>query len=90
MIEVWYINEDGYWTGKRDTVFIVEEGMTDVKMLVGYVKPKLVNGEWIEGATEEEIQEWKDNKIDNCSPKTTEQKLEETNQMLTQIIINQL
>lgn len=76
MIEVWYIDKNGFWTGERDTVFVLEEGMTDVKMLTGYVKARLVNNEWVEGATEEEIREWEEaNKIDICPEPTTEEKL---------------
>lgn len=68
MIQVWLLDENNFY--KCESIFVkeVKENMTTVPLLVGYVKPKFTGNEWVEGATTEEIQEYKANKIDNCSP----------------------
>lgn len=81
MIQVWLLDENNFFIGESIFVEEVKEGMTTVPYLVGYVKGKLVNDEWVEGATEEEIKIWQQSQ---CKQELT------TDQMLTQLIINQL
>ena len=82
MIQVRIIDENGYYTGKVDFVEEVTENMVVKPMMIGYVRPCFIDGEWVEGATEEEIKEWQDSqpKVNNVS----------TDELLTQLIINQL
>lgn len=85
MIQVCLIDENGFYTGESKFVDEVTEGMTTVPYLVGHIKGKLVNGEWTEGATEEEIAEWKisqeQTKICFNEPKTNEQLTIENKQL---------
>lgn len=60
MVQVWLIDKQGFYQNESKFVEETSENMTTVPLLVGYIKPKLVNADWVEGATEEEIQEWKD------------------------------
>ena len=63
--QTWTIDEQGFYLG--ESTFINEEEMTDLMIttpiLIGYIKPKWNGIEWVEGATEEEIQAWKDANI---------------------------
>lgn len=68
MTQVWLIDEDNFFTGESIFVEEVKENMTTVPYLVGYVKGKLVDGQWIEGATEEEIEEIKRQEEENTVP----------------------
>lgn len=79
MIQVWLIDENNFYTGKCDFVEEPKENEITKPYEVGYVKGKwdFELQDWIEGATAEEIQEWKDNKIDICPEKTTEEKVED-------------
>lgn len=60
MKQVWLLDKNNFFTG--DSIFVkeVEESMTTIPLLVGYIKPKWTGNEWIEGATEEEIQIWEE------------------------------
>lgn len=60
MIQVYLLDENNFFTGESKFVEEVKEGMTTVPYLVGYIKGKLVDGAWIEGATEEEIKAFYD------------------------------
>lgn len=88
MIQVWLIDENGFYINESKFVEKLEEGMTDIPLLVGYVKSKFVNGEWIEGATEKEIEKWKDSQqIDICPEPTDKEritKLEEEKSILAE------
>lgn len=61
MIQVWLYNENKMFT---ETVLVneVDRNMTTVPLLIGCVKPTFNEElqEWYEGATDEEIQQWKD------------------------------
>lgn len=61
-MQIWVIDENGFY--KNESKIIAEEEytnlMTTVPLTVGYVKPQLVNNQWIEGATQEEIEAWKE------------------------------
>lgn len=86
MIQVWLTDRQGFYQGESTFVEELLENMTTEPLLIGYVKPKLVGGLWIEGATEEEITEWKQSQqIDNCSEepqiKTNEQLTKENEQL---------
>lgn len=88
MIQVWLFDENNIFTGVTKVVKEVVENMTDIPLLVGYIKP-LFNGiRWEEGATAEEIEQWKEaNKIDICPKPTTEErvlKLEEEKSILAE------
>ena len=58
MIQVWMLDKENYFTGESAFVEEVTKNMTTTPYNVGYIKGKLVDDEWVEGATEEEIQEW--------------------------------
>ena len=76
MTQVWYIDDNGFYLNESDMVEEVEEGMITIPMTFGYVNPKFVDGQWIEGATEEEIKEWTDSlpKVESyIAPKTNEE-----------------
>lgn len=81
MIQVWLIDENGYYLNKSKFVDKVGLNMTEVPLLVGYVKPQLINGEWVEGATEEEIQAYNDAKPIIAPIKTNEELTEENNHL---------
>ena len=59
-VQVFIYDEHGFYIESRFTSE-VGENMTTIPMLVGHVKPKFDTklNEWVEGATEEEILEWK-------------------------------
>lgn len=68
MIQVWLYDKNFYFTGLTDFVEEVKDGMTTVPYLIGYIKGKfnLETQQWEEGATDEEIEAWKQA---NTSPK---------------------
>lgn len=62
-MQVWKIDKDNFYT---DESYFIEEPSNNeisIPILIGYVKPKWTGVEWIEGATEKEIQEWKDSQV---------------------------
>jgi hypothetical protein len=67
-MQVWKIDINNFYTG--DSYFVVEpsENEVTIPILVGYVKPKWTGVDWVEGATEQEIQEWKDSNIIEREP----------------------
>ena len=58
MVQVWKIDNKNIYTG--ESYFIEKPSINEIitPILIGYVKPKWNGTEWIEGATEQEIQEW--------------------------------
>lgn len=62
MIQVWKIDNEGYFTGKSD--FKEERELTQFDVTeaidVGYIKPRWKGSKWIEGATEDEIRQFKE------------------------------
>lgn len=95
MIQIYKIDENGFYTFET---YIVEEPnefeITTPCNTSGentFYKPKWDDEKWVEGATKEEIREWEEeNKIDNCSEKTTEQKLEEAQEEIAHLKENEL
>ena len=91
-MQVWKIDEDGFYTFKTYEVEKPNEFeiTTPCKTCEedDFYKPKWTGEKWIEGWTEEEIEKWKeDDKIDNCSEPTTEErvlKLEEEKSILAE------
>ena len=86
-MQVWLLDSDNFWTGRFDFVEEVTEGMTGIPLINEFVRSQLVNGEWVEGATEKEIKEYEDNKIDICPGPTPEEriiKLEEEKSILAE------
>ena len=61
MIQVWIYNEQKIFVESK-LVDEVVECMTQIPLLVGYIKPTFNEElqEWYEGATPEEIQKWED------------------------------
>lgn len=59
MTQVWSYDENKIFI---ESCFVenVEKNMTEVPLIVGYIKPKWTGSEWIEGAIEEEIKEWEE------------------------------
>ena len=62
MIQVWKIDNEGYFTGESD--FKEERELTQFDVTeaidVGYIKPRWSGSKWIEGATEDEIRQFKE------------------------------
>ncbi len=60
MIQVWKIDNEGYFTGESD--FKEERELTQFDVTeaidVGYIKPRWNGSKWIEGATDEEIRQF--------------------------------
>lgn len=85
MVQVWLIDKDGFYLGETTMVEKVSTGMTEIPLTKGYVKSRLVNDKWVEGATEEDIYEWKKSQqIDIChepKPKTLEELTKENEQL---------
>lgn len=87
-MQVWKIDEDGFYTFKTYEVEKPNEFeiTTPCKTCEedDFYKPKWTGEKWIEGWTEEEIEKWKeDDKIDNCldQTKTNEQLTVENNRL---------
>lgn len=75
-MQVWIIDKNGFYAGESKFVQEVTDLMTTVPLLVGYVKPKFNGTEWTEGATEEEVEAWKQSQqIDICIPPPTNEDL---------------
>lgn len=62
MIQVWKIDNEGYFTGESDFKEEKEVNKFDVTEAIdiGYIKAKWNGSKWIEGATEEEIRQFKE------------------------------
>ena len=88
-MQVWLMDNKGYYMNVTKNVDKVGENMTDTPLMVGYIKPYFNGTEWEEGATEEEIQAWKDSQqIDICpedKPKTNEE-LTNENKILNEAV----
>lgn len=82
MIQVYKINEQGFYT--FETYPVEEPSEFEITIPCNtceeddFYKPKWDGEKWIEGATQEEIEEI--NKIDICPVKTVEERLEEAEQ----------
>lgn len=85
-MQVWLIDDKGYYMNVTKNVDKVGENMTDTPLMVGYIKPYFNGTEWVEGATEEEIQTWKDSQqIEICTPKTNQELQEEIENLKAQL-----
>ena len=62
MIQVWKIDNEGYFTGESDFKEERELNQFDVTEAidVGYIKPRWSGSKWIEGATEEQIKQFEE------------------------------
>lgn len=79
MIQVWLIDENGFYTGVMD--FVENPNENEIPILPnGFYKPKWDGEKWTEGATQEEIDEI--NKIDICPGPTVEEQLLATQKMV--------
>lgn len=93
MIQVWLIDNQGFYTNESKLVYEVGDNMTTVPLLVGYIKPQLVDGVWQEGATEEEIKAWQEANRPPVAEETQEQKmarLEEHMSLLQDVVFSAL
>lgn len=61
MIQVWEYNEQKVFT-RTTMIEQMKQNMTTIPLKVGYIKPTFNDSiqEWFEGATEQEINEWKE------------------------------
>lgn len=78
MMQVWVIDQNGYFTG--ESKIILEKELTNLMITLpytfGYIKGKWNGTEWIEGATDEEIKAWQEkNKVIENTQVTEEQQL---------------
>lgn len=80
MIQVWLYDENKVFIESK-LVEELKENMTDIPLLVGYIKPtfNVEKQEWKEGATEEEIKAWLEQQKPQEPKPTLEQQLEEAN-----------
>ena len=88
MIQIWKIDENNFFTGESYFVEEVKENHVTTPILVGYIKPFWTGLDWTEGATEEEIEQFKDKQIDICPedrPKTNEELTEENKLLKAQL-----
>lgn len=82
MIQIYKIDENGLYT--FETYFVEEPNEFEITIPCNtceeddFYKPKWDGEKWIEGATQEEIEEI--NKIDICPTKTIEERIEELEQ----------
>ncbi len=86
MVQVYKIDEKGFYIFETDCV--EEPNELEITNPCNtceentFYKPKWTGEMWVEGATQEEIDEI--NKIDICPTKTLEERLEEAEQRLTE------
>lgn len=71
MIQVWCVDENGFFT-ESILVEEIKENMTEIPIIIGFYKAKWDGSKWIEGATNQEIQEWKDKNIVIVEPSEQE------------------
>lgn len=85
-MQVWKIDEQGFY---KDETKLLEQsydadgkpiqldltGYTTIPLTIGYIKPKLVNSKWVEGATPEEIKAWEEANQLIAEPDKTEVRL---------------
>lgn len=91
MIQVWEIDKDSFFTGKSYLVNNVEDNHITTPLTVGYIKARFYNGEWVEGATQEEIDEWKKEEESKYQPQeTTEEKVFKLEQTVADLEIELL
>ncbi len=58
MYQVWEIDEQGFYTGESYIVKRPQSNHVTTPIPNGLIKPKWVAG-WVEGATEQEVEEWR-------------------------------
>ena len=86
MIQVWKIDEYGFYIFETD--YVEEPNEFEITTPCNtceentFYKPKWTGETWVEGATQEEIDDI--NKIDICPPKTVEERLAEAEQKLAE------
>lgn len=81
MVQVYLIDDNGFYIG--DSLVKDPELMITTPITTGFIKPKWNGTEWTEGATEEEIEAWKQaNKIDICNEPTLQEQLLATQKMV--------
>ena len=78
MIQVWKIDNEGYFTGESDFKEERELNQFDIteEFNVGYIRPRWNGLKWIEGATEEEIRQFEEDMSKPVEP-TELEKLKE-------------
>ena len=74
-MQVWKIDVNKMYTGESYFVDEPSENEITTPITIGYVKPKWNGIEWIEGATEQEIQAWKDSQKSESMLPTQEERL---------------
>lgn len=74
-MQVWKIDENNIFIG--ESYFVKEPKTNEITapLTVGHVKSKWTGIEWIEGATQEEIQTWKDSQVVELLLPTTEERI---------------
>jgi hypothetical protein len=73
--QIWKIDGNNIFTGESYFTKVSDTNEITTPLTVGYVKP-LWNGiEWQEGATEEEIQEWKESNEQQNQQPTLEERV---------------
>lgn len=90
MIQAWLLDEDNYFIGESTFVEESTENMTTEPLLVGYIKAKWTSEEWIEGATEEEIQAWKDSQPKEALQETIDERDISLEKQLADLEISQI
>lgn len=86
MIQAWVYDDKGFFINTILTETLTDN-MTTVPFSIGYIKPKFNGTDWVEGATAEEIEAWKqENKIDICSVK--QQKVQQSKKLLATWLAN--
>lgn len=82
MIQVWLLDENDFFTGESKFVDKLCNNMTSEPLTVGYIKAKWTGTEWVEGATDEEIDEWNDSQPEPSIPPKSNEELEQENKIL--------
>lgn len=87
--QVWRIDDNGFYTGESYFVEEPSENEISEPIFVGYVKPKWNGLEWMEGATEQEIQEWQEEQRNQpkipSKDEILEQELANTNALILEL-----
>ena len=81
MMQAILLDEHGFYV-RPVVVEKLEKNMTDIIPNIGYIKAQFKNGLWQEGATDDEIKEWKESQQIDISPTKTNKELQEELLML--------
>lgn len=81
-MQVWKIDNNKFYTGDSYFVDTPSEDEIVTPILIGYVKAKWTGLEWIEGATYQEIQEWKDSQVVEKILPTQEERIDMLENMI--------